>query len=162
MTTLLKLFIVGFFLFLILAVANVQPVPLAAAMNPARPEITPPMPDRGIDMAPTRPRPKVIKARVFKTFKVTAYCPCTICCGRKACGLAADGSNVIGKQLVAADWSIVKKHTMLRIPGYNGGEKVKVRDTGSAIKGYRLDVYFDDHQTAKEWGVKMLKVEIIN
>lgn len=90
--------------------------------------------------------------------KVTAYCPCSICCGKNACGVAADGSKVKGKRLVAADWGILPKGTMVKVPGYG---IVKVRDTGSAIKGNRLDVYFDSHQKAKIWGVQYLDVEIV-
>ena len=89
--------------------------------------------------------------------KVTAYCPCKHCCGKSAKGLAADGTKVYGKKLIAADWSVIPKHTMFNVPGYG---VAKVRDTGSDIKGYWLDVYFDSHKEAKKWGVKYLDVEV--
>lgn len=81
-------------------------------------------------------------------FKVTAYCPCKKCCGEWSDGFYADGTKV-GGLVVAADRSI-PLGTIMDIPGY--GTAV-VRDRGGAIKGARLDVYFDTHQEALNWGV---------
>jgi len=33
-----------------------------------------------------------------------------------------------------------------------------VQDTGSAIRGAKVDVFFDSHEAAKEFGVKRLEV----
>lgn len=45
------------------------------------------------------------------------------------------------------------------IEGYG---EVVVEDTGGAIKGYRIDLYFERHEDALEWGRKMVKAKIIN
>lgn len=51
---------------------------------------------------------------------------------------------------IAADWSYIKPLTRIYIPGYGWG---RVEDKGSAIKGdNRLDLYFDSHQHALNWG----------
>lgn len=51
---------------------------------------------------------------------------------------------------IAADWRYIKPRTRIYIPGYGWG---RVEDKGSAIKGKnRLDLYFDSHQTALQWG----------
>lgn len=94
------------------------------------------------------------------TYIVTAYCPCPKCCGKYGWGYRTASGHKIqkGDRLVAADRS-VPFGTMLLIPGYNHNKPVPVLDRGGAIKGKRIDVYFDTHQEAKEWGVRKLKIE---
>ena len=90
---------------------------------------------------------------------VTAYCPCTECCGPNARGITASGRPVSanGGRFVAADRSI-PFGTMLVIPGYNDGRPVEVLDRGGAIKGDHLDVFFPTHGQAKRWGARRLEV----
>ena len=60
---------------------------------------------------------------------------------------------------IAADISIFPIGTILFIPGYGYGV---VADTGSAIKGNRLDLYFNTVQDVYEqWGKKSLEVYLI-
>lgn len=90
---------------------------------------------------------------------VTAYCPCTVCCGPQAQGVTASGRPVSanGGRFVAADRDI-PFGTMLVIPGYHDGRPVEVLDRGGAIEGNRLDVYFPTHDEARRWGVRKLTV----
>lgn len=94
-----------------------------------------------------------------KTFRVTAYCPCNICCGNFADGFTANGHKIQpGDKFVAAP----KEYpfgTKMSIPGY-GVNTVMVQDRGGSIKGNRLDVFFPTHQQALEWGVRTVKVAI--
>jgi 3D (Asp-Asp-Asp) domain-containing protein len=94
--------------------------------------------------------------------RVTAYCPCEICCGPLAAGITASGHrvNVDQGKFVAAD-PVLAFGTRLVIPGYNEGQAVRVLDRGGAIRGRSLDVYFDDHEVARQWGVRYLPVAII-
>ena len=81
--------------------------------------------------------------------EVTAYCPCDTCCDVWSDGYFADGSEV-GDKAIAADTLHYGMGTEMTVPGY--GTAV-VKDRGGAIKGAnRIDVYFDDHQTALEFG----------
>jgi 3D (Asp-Asp-Asp) domain-containing protein len=91
---------------------------------------------------------------------VTAYCPCTECCGPNAQGITASGRPVSanGGKFVAADRDL-PFGTMLLIPGYNDGRPTEVLDRGGAIKGDRLDAYFPTHEQAKQWGVRWLEVD---
>ena len=50
--------------------------------------------------------------------------------------------------------------TEMVIPGYNNSQPVKVLDRGGAIRGRRLDVFFNSHQKAMEWGVQSLPVKV--
>jgi len=90
---------------------------------------------------------------------VTAYCPCTECCGPDARGVTASGRPVSanGGKFVAADGDI-PFGTRLVIPGYNDGQPVEVLDRGGAIKGDHLDVFFPTHGQAKRWGARRLEV----
>lgn len=93
--------------------------------------------------------------------QVTAYCPCSICCGRWADGITASGQPVTanGGRFVAADRSL-PFGTLVTVPGYADGEPVPVLDRGGAISGDRLDVFFPLHSEALEFGVRWLDVQI--
>ncbi|MBE3040551.1 MAG: 3D domain-containing protein [Chloroflexi bacterium] len=86
-------------------------------------------------------------------YRVTAYCPCKLCCGPKARGITASGTRA-DHPLVAAPPEI-PFGTVLDIPGYG---RVKAEDRGGAIKGLRLDVLFPTHKDALQWGVQYLAV----
>ncbi len=95
------------------------------------------------------------------TYEVTAYCPCSKCCGDCADGITASGFPVSenGGCFVAADKSL-PFGTMIRIPGYNGGKPVPVLDRGGAIEGRKIDVFFPTHQAALAWGRQTLICEV--
>ncbi|OPH61313.1 hypothetical protein BC351_15360 [Paenibacillus ferrarius] len=60
---------------------------------------------------------------------------------------------------IAADTNVFPLGTVLFIPGYGYGV---VADTGSAIKGKKIDLYFDTKdQVYKEWGKKTVKVFVV-
>lgn len=92
--------------------------------------------------------------------RVTAYCPCPRCCGRWSDGVTASGEPVTvdGGQFVAADPRLLAIGSRVIVPGYAGGRVVRVLDTGSAIKGHCLDVFFPSHSAAQQWGVRMVDV----
>ena len=59
---------------------------------------------------------------------------------------------------IAADTRYYPFGTEMYVPGYGDGV---VEDRGSAIKGEkRIDLYFNSHGKAREWGRQMLEVEI--
>lgn len=88
------------------------------------------------------------------TYKVTAYCPCALCCG-KVDGVTASGYKIKKGDKFCA--SPLPFYTLLDIPGYG---IVPVLDRGGAIKENCIDVYFDTHQEALNWGVQYLEVTI--
>lgn len=90
--------------------------------------------------------------------RVTAYCPCSKCCGQYADGVTANNHRIEeGDRFVAADKSY-PFGTQMIIPGYNVSEPVEVKDRGGAIKNDKLDVFFNTHTEALEWGVQYLDV----
>lgn len=95
-------------------------------------------------------------------FKLTAYCPCAKCCGKWAYN-RPDGIiyGAIGEELkegysIAVDPNVIPYRTEVVIDG----NKYKAQDCGGAIKGNRIDVYFEDHDDALEFGVQYKEVFI--
>lgn len=99
------------------------------------------------------------------TMKVTAYCPCKICCGKWAASAkTATGDDARITDGVAADPKLLPYRTRLEIPGAGVRE---VDDTGGAMrqsakKGvYHIDLRMATHAEARQWGVRYLKVKIL-
>jgi 3D (Asp-Asp-Asp) domain-containing protein len=60
---------------------------------------------------------------------------------------------------IAADPGVFPLGTILYVPGYGYGI---VADTGSAIKGNKIDLYFDTkRQVYEEWGKREVNVHVI-
>lgn len=82
-------------------------------------------------------------------FTLTAYCPCSKCCG-KSDGITASGTTAIAGRTIAADTSIYPFGTELII----NGQAYIVEDRGGAIKGNKIDIFFNDHEEALNFGMK--------
>lgn len=80
------------------------------------------------------------------TYTLTAYCACAKCCG-KTDGITASGKRATSNHTVAAPSSF-PFGTKLEI----NGKIYTVEDRGGAIQGKRLDIYFDSHQEALNFG----------
>ena len=91
--------------------------------------------------------------------KVTAFCACQKCCGRWANGITASGHVIMPGDKFCAAPKNIPFGTIIDIPGYG---TVPVLDRGGSITDGRLDVYFDEHVLAKNWGVKYLIVTVID
>ncbi len=92
------------------------------------------------------------------TYLVTAYCACERCCGRWARnspGITATGVRAVEGITVAADWSLLPPGTVIEIEGR--GWRI-VQDSGRAIRGRRIDIFFTSHADALRFGVQKLKV----
>ncbi len=87
---------------------------------------------------------------------MTAYCKNSCCTGEYADGITASGHVINDGDRFCAAPSSIPFGTEFYIDGYGIAE---VLDRGGAIKGKRLDVYFDTHQEALNWGVKWIEVK---
>ena len=92
-----------------------------------------------------------------ETYTITAYCHCVKCCG-KTDGITASGVKAVEGITIATDKSI-PFGTKIYIDGV--GERI-VQDRGGAIKGNRIDLYFDSHEKALEFGRQTKQVTILN
>lgn len=89
-------------------------------------------------------------------YKITAYCPCSICCGKWSNGITSIGTTAVAGRTIATD-SKFPFGTKLKINGHI----YTVEDRGGAIKGNRIDIYMNTHAEALSWGVKYLPVEVV-
>lgn len=96
-------------------------------------------------------------------FKLTAYCPCEICCGEWAYNrtngivYGAIGEELTEGYSIAVDPTVIPYRTEVII----NGKTYKAQDCGGAIKGNRIDVYFEDHNEALEFGVQHMEVFLV-
>ncbi len=90
-------------------------------------------------------------------FKLTAYCACSKCCGKWAGGNTASGTKPTQGRTIAVDTSVIPFGTQVIIDGHT----YIAEDTGSAIKGNKIDVFFDNHEEALQFGVRYADVTIV-
>jgi 3D (Asp-Asp-Asp) domain-containing protein len=64
----------------------------------------------------------------------------------------------LARGIVAVDPKVIPMGTRLYVEGY--GNAIAA-DQGNAIKGNRIDLFFDTHQQALKWGMKTVKVTIL-
>lgn len=88
------------------------------------------------------------KLRELGTYKLTAYCSCSKCCG-KSNGITASGAKATAGRTVAA--SGFSFGTEL----YINGNTYVVEDRG--VPSGVIDIYFDSHSEAMNFGVQYAK-----
>ena len=109
-----------------------------------------------------------IKKESLGEFKLTAYCSCEKCCGKWALNRPKDengkdivygstGAILVAGTSIAVDPSVIPYGSQVEINGHT----YIAQDTGGAIKGNRIDVYFDNHQDALNFGVQYAEVFLI-
>lgn len=93
------------------------------------------------------------------TYTVTAYCACEKCCGEwSAQHKARQGTDYIQRtasgtiptagRTVAADTSVLPFGTVIVIDGH----EFTVEDRGGGVNGKQIDIFFDSHEDALNWG----------
>lgn len=97
----------------------------------------------------------------YMQFTATAYCKCRECNGRwgtdKPDGQAesATGAKLSEGVSIAADFSVLPPFTQVEISSMG---IYTVHDCGGAIKGNRIDIYFENHEDAQAFGVQTVWV----
>ena len=104
----------------------------------------------------TLPRTSSSSTTGGTTYKITAYCPCSKCCG-KATGRTASGTRATAGRTVAAS-SKFAFGTKLNI----GGHIYTVEDRGGAVNGNKIDIFVNTHAEALQWGVRYMNVSVVN
>jgi 3D (Asp-Asp-Asp) domain-containing protein len=88
----------------------------------------------------------------------TAYTAhCSGCSGKTATGLDLRANP--GAKIIAVDPSVIPLGTKVYVEGY--GYAVAA-DTGGAIKGNKIDVFFATKAEAYKWGRRTVKIKILN
>ena len=89
-------------------------------------------------------------------YTLTGYCSCIKCCGKNT-GITASGTNVQQGRTIAADVGILPFGTKV----YIDGNIYTVEDTGGAIRGNRIDIYFNNHQDALNFGLQKKEIYLV-
>lgn len=100
-------------------------------------------------------------------YELTAYCSCSACCGSfgedrptdqngNPIVYTATGAIAQAGTTIAVDPSVIPYGSEIQIYGHT----YIAQDTGGAIKGNRIDVYFADHQEALVFGRQWTEIFI--
>lgn len=89
-------------------------------------------------------------------FEITHYCACESCCG-KTDGITASGVKAKANRTIAVDPTVIPLGSSVVI----NGKRYVAEDTGSAIKGNRIDIYVDSHDKALQLG-RLYNVAVYN
>ena len=114
-----------------------------------------------------KPILELIKPYTVLTVSITAYCPCPSCCGIwSAQHESRIGTDYVQKtssgtiptagRTIATDPKAIPTGSKVVIDGHT----YIAEDTGGGIKGNRIDIYFDTHQEALDWGVQTKEVKV--
>lgn len=91
-------------------------------------------------------------------FKITAYCACAKCCGKNAKkGITRTGTKPQANHTISVDPKIIPLGTTVYIDGCS----YVAEDTGSGIHGKKIDMYFNTHQEALNFGVQHKHVQLL-
>lgn len=106
---------------------------------------------------PLEPIEPIIEYVSLGEFKITAYCPCELCCGKWSDGLTYTGTVATEDKTIAVDPTVIPLGSTVEI---NGVEYI-AEDIGGAIKENRIDVFFENHKDALEWGVQYHNIFLV-
>ena len=96
-----------------------------------------------------------VKEMTVTATAYTAYC--TGCSGTTAIGIDLRANP--NQRVIAVDPRVIPLGTKVWVEGY--GEAI-AGDTGGAIKGNKIDVFIPSQENAMAWGVKTVKIKILN
>ena len=91
------------------------------------------------------------------TFRISHYCPCSICNGSYTNHPTAMGTTLTPYRTIAVDPSVIPLGSHVII---NGHEYI-AEDTGGAIKGRRIDLCVETHSEAMSKGVIYADVYLV-
>lgn len=93
-------------------------------------------------------------------FTLTAYCSCAVCCG-KSDGITATGTTATEGRTIAVDPAVIPYGSTVTLYYEDGTvHTYTAEDCGGAIRENRIDVFFDDHEAAREFGVQTAYVYV--
>lgn len=91
------------------------------------------------------------------TFKITHYCPCSICCGPWANGVTSTGVTATTNRTIAVDPTQIPYGSKVVI----NGQVYVAEDCGGAIKKNCIDIYVATHEEGEEKGVYYTDVYLL-
>lgn len=136
--------------------ANEETIELKQPSQPERTKITKQQPKQPTVVLDDGEEPTGAEGEMVVTATAyTAYCEG--CSGTTAIGI--DLRTNPNQKVIAVDPNVIPLGSKVWVEGY--GEAI-AGDTGGAIKGNKIDVFIPSHDQAMQWGVKKVKVKILN
>lgn len=84
----------------------------------------------------------------------TAYCGCVSCCG-KSDGITATGTRATQGRTIAVDPNIIPYGSKVVLNG-----NTYIAEDCGAFRGNHIDVFFNSHSDALQFGRKTVKIEV--
>lgn len=107
---------------------------------------------------------KVPELELIGTFRATAYCPCVKCCGIWSAEHPDRGDDYVQRtssgtipeegRTIAADWDVLPEGSEVILDGHS----YIVEDRGGAVKGNSIDIFFESHEAAVEFGIQEVEL----
>ena len=91
------------------------------------------------------------------TFRITHYCPCSICCGPWSNGITSTGVTAVTNRTIAVDPNQIPYGSKVVI----NGQVYVAEDCGGAIKENCIDIYVGSHAEGESKGVYYTEVYLI-
>lgn len=85
--------------------------------------------------------------------ELTAYCPCAVCCGKDN-GITATGTAAQEGVTIAVDPDVIPLGSWVEIDGHT----YHAEDVGGAVNGNHIDIYFNSHDAAWDFGHRYANV----
>lgn len=154
------------FLLAILAALCVTSTWVAASLDNSGDDPTRELPLKEVAVVlpePAEEEPASNGVEVLGEFAIVAYCPCEECCGKWALNrpdgivYTASGEEAVPGVTVAVDPDIIPLGSKVYIDGLGW---YIAHDTG-AFNGQVIDVYFEDHDAAREFGRRDAVVGVV-
>ena len=92
------------------------------------------------------------------TATITAYCPCSECCGNYSNGITSSGTKAIEGRTIAVDPTVIPYGAKVVIDN----EIYIAEDTGGSLNGYEIDLFFKNHDDALKFGKQIKQVTILD
>lgn len=119
---------------------------------------SPPVASKPIVVSPPTEIPVEVEVAEEIVVTATAYTAyCAGCSGTTAYGI--DLRSNPNQKVIAVDPRVIPLGTRVWVEGY--GEAI-AGDTGGAIKGNKIDVFIPSYDNAMQWGVKKVRLKVLN
>lgn len=90
-------------------------------------------------------------------FRITHYCPCSLCCGPWANGITSTGVTAVTNHTIAVDPTQIPYGSMVVI----NGQVYVAEDCGGAIKTNCIDIYVGSHEEGETKGLYYTDVYLL-
>ena len=131
------------------------PAPTTRTAQAQKPNVSQPVEQPKEEVQVSSAVEQSVKEMTVTATAYTAYC--TGCSGTTAIGIDLRANP--NQRVIAVDPRVIPLGTKVWVEGY--GEAI-AGDTGGAIKGNKIDVFIPSQESAMAWGVKTVKIRILN